>query len=86
MRLPAPKINRTNSIILNDKDGNDFVLNKKNYYKHNDIFFKDMSFNRWDDVWTPERKQTVFLLEVSMMKRATMMMPMKAMITTNVPR
>ena len=64
MKLPAPRINRTNSTILQDKNGKDFVLNKKNYYKHKDIFFKDLSFNRWDNVWSIDRQRTVFLLEV----------------------
>ena len=64
MKLPSPRINRTNSTILQDKNGKDFVLNKKNYYEHKDIFFKDLSFNRWDNVWSIDRQRTVFLLEV----------------------
>lgn len=61
--LPAPFKKRYDYIILKDSYGVEFELNRKNYYDNSSIFFKDMSFNRWDDIWTILRKQTVFLLE-----------------------
>lgn len=63
--LPSPKCERYNKVILKDKDGNDFIFNKKNYYKNRKLFFKDPSFNRNDDVWSADRQRIVFFDELN---------------------
>jgi len=63
--LPSPKCERYNKVTLKDKDGNDFILNKENYYKHRKLFFKDPSFNRNDDVWKANRQRIVFFDELN---------------------
>ena len=59
--LPAPTVDHHSSVSLKNREGKEFIFNQKNYYENKDLFFKDKSFNRSDEVWKAIRHLHNFL-------------------------